>query len=330
MPSAGPASLGIDVGGTRIKWALVAADVVIDRGGLATARAGGTEVLDQITGLVSSFGELRAVGLAMPGLVDTVKRETLFIPNIAGDWEHCPIGERVETVSAGAPVCLLNDARAFGVAELRFGAGRGYSDAVFITVGTGVGGALARAGRIIVGEIDRLPEMGHVVVQMPGELCGCGATGCLETVASASAIVASTSRALLTGQSQTLTRLCDGKVENLTAEVVSEAADAGDPWAVAAFERAGAYLGMAAASTCVLLGIQAVIVGGGMAGAFQHLAPSIERIVAQRGAMTGSVPILRATLGPHAGSVGAALFAQETAGSRTLGAARTEPEGESL
>lgn len=327
MVSAGSADLGIDVGGTRIKWALLDGHAVIERGEIATARMGAAAVLAQVTGLVSSFGKLKTVGLAMPGLVDTVKRETLLIPNIAGDWEHCAVGEAVERMSAGAPVSLLNDARAFGLAELRLGAGRGYSDAVFITIGTGIGGALAIAGRIMVSDVDRSPEMGHVVVEMPGELCGCGATGCLETVASASAIVSSTSRALLTGQSQILTRLCSGKIENLTAEVVGKAAGLGDPWAIAAFERAGSYLGMAAASTCVLLETQCIIVGGGMAGAFPHLAPSIERVVTQRSKITGHVGVLRATLGPHAGSIGAALFAQETLDSEAAEILLGEAEG---
>jgi glucokinase len=310
-------ALGIDVGGTRIKWALLDSAEVVRRGDVPTPRAGGEELVDQISQLVHTIGADLAVGLAMPGLVDTVRRETLFIPNIPGRWEHYPIAQQVEARANGTPVQLLNDARAFAYAEFHLGSGRGCTDAVFIVIGTGVGGALAQAGRIVIGEIDCIPEMGHVAVETHGERCGCGAIGCLETVASASAVVAQSVRAVLTGQSAVLTELCGGRVANLTAEIVAKAADADDPWAKAAFERAGTYIGMAAASTCVLLNTPNVILGGGLSGAFHHLVPALEHVIAERASITGPVRVLKAALGSHAGSIGAALFAQHRSANRS-------------
>src|SRR6266496_1488599 len=113
--------LGVDVGGTRIKWALTTDGGPGQRGDLATARAGGQALVAQIAELVNTVGAaVTAVGLAMPGLVDTLKRETLFIPNIPGTWSANPLGAQLEALT-GKPLLLLNDARAFGHAELHAG-----------------------------------------------------------------------------------------------------------------------------------------------------------------------------------------------------------------
>jgi len=305
-----PAFLGVDVGGTRIKWSLTTGGAVVEDGALPTARAGGDELVAQVARLVADVGGGAAgVGLAMPGTVDTSRQETLVIPNVPGDWLNRPVGEQVRRLT-GTPLWVLNDARAFGYAELHAGAGIGRRDTLFLTLGTGVGGALARDGRLVVEDHDHTPEMGHVPVERHGERCGCGATGCLETVASASAIVGHTARAVLTGQSMLLRERCGGRVDDLTAEMVSQAADAGDPFARAAFERAGAVIGMAAAGCCLVTGVTTVVIGGGLAGAFHHLAPAVERVLRERENLTGPVSVLPGLLGSNAGSLGAALYAQ--------------------
>ncbi|MET8080691.1 ROK family protein [Streptomyces sp. NPDC005303] len=310
MSSQDTAQLGIDVGGTHVKWALTTEGEVVRTGEEPTARQGGDALVDQLGGLVNRVGaQVDLVGLAMPGLVDTVRRETLFVPNLPGDWDRCPVAERVEKRVAGVRVRLLNDARAFGYGELRLGAGRGALDALFVTVGTGVGGALARDGDIVIRAVDRVPELGHLAVDPFGERCGCGAVGCLETVASASALVGRCARAVLTGQSAVLHRLSGGSLARLTARMCAEAADEGDPWALDAFARVGGYLGMAVANACVLLQTPVVVVGGGLSGAFHHIAPAAERVLAERVDIIGPVRLLKAELGSHAGAVGAALYA---------------------
>lgn len=302
--------LGIDVGGSRIKWSLATDGAIVEDGALPTARAGGDELVAQVVRLVTDVGGGAAgVGLAMPGTVDTRRRETLVIPNVPGDWWRRPVGEQVRRLT-GTPLWVLNDARAFGYAELHAGAGIGRQTTLFLTLGTGVGGALAREGRLEVEDHDHTPEMGHVPVERHGERCGCGATGCLETVASASAIVGHTARAVLTGQSPILLELCGGRVDDLTAEMVSQAADAGDPFARAAFERAGAMIGIAAAGCCLVTGVTTVVIGGGLAGAFHHLAPAVEAVLRERESLTGPVDVLPGLLGSSAGSIGAALYAQ--------------------
>ena len=314
MTAAEAAYLGIDVGGTRIKWSLVDRNgEPLDSGDTPTPKAGGEDLVNHIVGIAQAQGATAsAVGLAVPGLVNTQTRETLFIPNIPGEWANYPLGPRVQQ-ALGKPVIVLNDARAFGYAEFHVGAGSGLTDALFLTVGTGIGGAVARNGVLVIDEIDCVPEMGHVAVEMHGETCGCGATGCLETVASASAVVAHSTRAVLTGQSPTLVNLCEGRIENLTAEIVAHAADLGDTWAVSAFERAGTFIGMAAASGCLVLRAQSVVIGGGLAGAFRHFAPSVQRLLTDRSSVLGHVEVVQAQLGSRAGSIGAALYARDQA-----------------
>jgi len=326
--SVGPPSfLGVDVGGTRIKWSLTHAGAVAQAGDVATARTGGGALVEQVAELVSAVGAgTVGVGLAMPGTVDTARQETLVIPNVPGDWFRRPVGEQVRRLT-GTPLWVLNDARAFGYAELHAGAGMGCTDALFITLGTGVGGALARSGELVVEDHDHTPELGHVPVARTGDRCGCGASGCLETVASASAIVTHTARAVLTGQSSTLSALCGGRVDALTAQLVSQAADAGDPFALAAFQRAGDAIGMAAAGCCLVTGVTTVVLGGGLAGAFHHLAPPVERVLAERASLTGPVRVVPGQLGPGAGSFGAALFAEHRhAGPASTRAPATDAE----
>ncbi|MDR6557679.1 glucokinase [Arthrobacter pascens] len=302
--------LGIDVGGTRIKWSMVEDTNVVAAGDVPTPRQGGEALISLLKDLTASLDPTtRAVGLALPGLVNTQTKSTIFIPNIPGNWMNYPIAAELER-SCGVPVFILNDARAFGHAELIVGAGRGERNALFLTLGTGVGGAIARDGRILVGEIDSIGEMGHVNIDAAGEMCGCGGVGCLETVASGSALVGYMARAALTSLSPALTSvLGDRGLQALTPESIAKAADMKDPWALAAFEKIGRHLGLAAGTACVLMQLSCVVVGGGISGAFRHIAPSMTAALAERTSVTGAIALNAAHLGSESGSLGAALYA---------------------
>lgn len=302
--------LGIDVGGTHIKWAVVTDGVVQRAGQVATPRTGTQDVLDAIGRLCRDHAaEVAGAGLAMPGLVDGVRRETLFLPNLPGDWQGTPVGPELEA-RCGIPVRLLNDARAFGHAELSAGGAKGEPAALFIVLGTGVGGAVARDGRILMDAVDAVGEIGHQIVDPGGERCRCGGSGCLETVAAGPAIVRAVEAVTADGRSWRLAELTGGHCEQLTPELIAQAADDGDPWAVAAFDRAGTAIGIAAVSACLLLRLNVVLIGGGIAtAAFRHLAPAVRRVLAERPALTGAVSVRPAELGTGAGAVGAAIFA---------------------
>lgn len=302
-------SLGIDVGGTAIKWAVTDDDGLIEAGSLDTPRDDRDDILDTIADLMAGFHDrIAAAGVTFPGLIDTIRRSTVFVPNLPGDWNQAPVARILEDAT-DIPVALINDARAFAYGELNVGAARGETDALFLVLGTGVGGAVALNGRLLVGELDAIGEAGHMVVEPRGELCGCGGRGCLETVASATAIVSRTTRARLMSLSPLLDTFADAVGGTLTAAHVAAAARQGDPWCQDVFERAGEGIGIAAASLAAVLRVRTVILGGGLSGAFDLLAPAASRVLEERRALYGELSLRPALLGSSAGAIGAALFA---------------------
>ena len=165
-----------------------------------------------------------SLGIGVPGLYDPAAGSTRFLVNMPGDWAGRPVGPPV-AVTLGIPVRLINDARAFGLAELRLGAGRGASSMVGLTLGTGLGGVIAVDGRVVLGHDGTAGEVGHQTIDPDGPPCGCGNNGCLEAFARADRIAAA----------------CGTP----TAEAAVAAARAGDARALAGLAEIGRYLGIA-------------------------------------------------------------------------------------
>lgn len=300
--------LGVDIGGTSIKWSVLSGGMVTTTGSIDTPRVDQHAVLQAVAELARQAGEIDGLGVAVPGTVDTVRRRSLLVPNLPGDWHEFAFASELEQL-AGVPVAFLNDARAFAWAEHSSGAASDVQSAVFITLGTGVGGAIALGGRILIGDLDSVGEMGHVPVDPRGELCVCGGRGCLETIASGSAIVGRLARTVAMAQSPTLRDLTNGGAVPLTARMVAEAARRGDPWARDAFERAGDAIGQAASTIGLLLQLDAVVIGGGLAPAADLYLPRIQDALDARTSITGRIEARSARYGCEAGSIGAATFA---------------------
>lgn len=301
--------LGVDIGGTSIKWTLLGDGIPEATGQVATPRFDEQTVLRAVAQIVEVVGgELEGIGVAVPGTVDSVLRRSLFVPNLPGNWTGLDVADVLETLT-GIPVALLNDARAFAWAEHTSGAAQGADNALFVTLGTGVGGAIAFRGEVLVGGIDAIGEMGHVPVDARGYLCACGGRGCLETVASGTAIVNHVSRTVVLDQSPVLKKLTSGGAAALTPKIVAEAAQLGDPWARDAFERAADALAHAAATISLLLQLDLVVIGGGLRPASDLYLPRIQSTLDARASLTGAVRATGAHYGPEAGSVGAATFA---------------------
>lgn len=306
-------TLGVDIGGTSVKWAVLVDDTVEQTGAVDTPRVDHDAVLDVVADLASrSEGPLHAIGVAVPGTVDPVLRRSVFIPNLPGEWTNLPVAERLEQAT-NLPVALTNDARAFAWAEFTRGAARDTADALFVTLGTGVGGAIAYRGEILVGGMDAVGEIGHVGVDRAGDLCACGGRGCLETVASGSAIVGGLARTLSMGQSPTLSRLTSNGTAPLTAKIAAEAARLGDPWATDAFARAGDAIGQAVAGVALLLQLRIVVIGGGLQPAADLYLPRVQAALDARVALTGPVAAVSSAHGGEAGAVGAAVLAARRA-----------------
>jgi glucokinase len=289
--------LGLDVGGTNIKAAVVAGgEGVLATDSRPTGAADGPDaVLERVAALgreiVAPFGEPATAGLALPGHFDAATGTGSLLPNLQGDWVGRliagPVGDRL-----GVPVTLVNDVRALTLAELRLGAGRGAQDLVCIALGTGVGGGVVIGGRLHLG-LGHAGEIGHTTVIPDGPPCGCGNRGCLDRMASAEAIATAAGRA--------------------TVAEAAAAAEAGDATALAAFQRAGEYVGRVLAGAVVLLWPERVVVGGGVADAGELLFGPLRDELRRRAvvAPVDRIAVVRAELGPHAGAVGAALWSAE-------------------
>jgi glucokinase len=289
--------VGLDLGGTNIKCAVVddALRVLATDACPTGAAAGPDAVLERVAALgratLAPFGEPATAGLALPGHFDAALGTGVLLPNLRGDWVGRaiagPVGERL-----GVPVALVNDVRALTLAELRLGAGRGASDLVCIALGTGVGGGVVIGGRVHLG-LGHAGEIGHTTVDPDGPLCGCGNRGCLDRMAGAESIAAAAGRA--------------------TVQDAAAAARAGDDAAVTAFARAGEYVGRALAGAIVLLWPERVVVGGGVADAGELLLGPVRAEIRRRAcvAPVDRIAVVAAELGPHAGAVGAALWAAE-------------------
>lgn len=294
--------MGIDVGGSSIKWVLLEGERVVRHGRTATPTADAAAVLGAIATIVSEHDSMRAVGLALPAVIDAASGSTLVAPNLPGDWTGHPVAAPL-TGQLGIPVTLCNDARAFTRAEWLLGAARGRQNVVAITVGTGVGGGIVADGRLVEGPRGRAGELGHMPVEPNGVRCGCGATGCLETIAGARALIRQARRAVERGGAPLLS-----SAGSLTPEAVVSAARRGDPAATAIMARAGEAIGRGLAALATALTSEIVVVGGGLSAALDVLGPVIQAQLRERSAFVGDCPVVASALGLHAGAIGAALW----------------------
>jgi glucokinase len=226
----------------------------------------------------------------MPGVLDPAAGTTRFIPNIPGDWDGVPVIDRMTTAVA-TPVRLINDARAFALAEHGLGAGRGVSSMLGITLGTGVGGGLILGGKLYLGHEGTAGEFGHQTILPDGPRCNCGNDGCLEALARADAI------ATACGQ--------PGVEESVAA------ARSGDARAQQGLRDVGRYLGIGASNVVVLLSVDRIVLGGGVAGAGEMLLDPIRQELARRVHVTdvARIKVVCGELGIWAGAIGAALHA---------------------
>ncbi len=211
----------------------------------------------------------------------------------------------------GYPVFLLNDVRTATLGELTYGHGRQAENMVFYTIGTGIGGGVVIDGKLRLGPLGAAGELGHHIVQADGPRCGCGNRGCLETLASASAIAAEGIRLLLIGQAPQLYDLVGGDPGQVTTKTMAEAAQLGDERIAEAITRAAEYLGIGVVNVVVTLHPDLVVLAGGAAGIGPLLFDTVRKTVRQRIGMfpADGVRIEPSLLGDKAGMLGAIALA---------------------
>lgn len=309
------ATLGVDIGGTNIKMALVS-----DDGAPLTFRSkpwsGGpaTEAVDVITslGLELMAGdkslEILACGVGSAGLVDTVRGIVSLSPNLP-EWHDVELRRMVED-ALGLPTDIENDANAAAYGEFVAGAARGSTNAVVLTLGTGVGAGLILNGRIYRGA-GFAGEVGHTTIDRNGVECPCGNSGCLERLANAESVVRN-ARSLIDSGRGSVLEAGESDAE-LTAEQVANAAAAGDEVAAEALAETGRALGAGLSNLTLILDPDVIVIGGGVAAAGEPLLTPAREEMARRCYCGGaSLPrVVPAELGSTAGVVGAALLARD-------------------
>lgn len=316
----GPPVLGVDLGGTKILVGVVdAAHRILGRAKRPTpAREGAAAILAAILeGIDQALaeagvkrGELAGVGVGSPGPLDS---NGVILHSANLDVKEFALGPDLAR-ALDRPVLVQNDVRVGGYGEFRLGAGQGYQDIIAAFVGTGIGGCLIQGGRVVRGRTDNAGEIGHIVVKAGGPRCGCGARGCLEAMASKTAIARRVAKAIRRGVPTALSGKFDQKSGRLKSRELAAVVQAGDPVAVKEVHRAAYYLGLGLGGLINVLGPEIVIIGGGVTGALG--APWIARIreSARRQILTDpeqQIKIEQAALGDNAGILGAALLARE-------------------
>jgi len=312
---------GIDLGGTSIKAALARTDgrIFAQDATPTLSHQGPRAVTDRVASLVEKLmdqaeldrGQLAGVGMGVPGLADIRRGVIKFLPNFVTHWRDQPVADWL-TERLHSPVRLLNDARAATLGELRFGHGRDRPDLsmAFFTLGTGVGGGIVLDGHLHLGPLGAAGELGHQTILPDGPRCGCGNRGCLETLASGTALASEGIRLMKMGLAPALHALVDGDANRVTPREMAAAAD--DDAAVAeAIQIAATYIGIAAANVTTALHPDLIVLGGGVAELGDRLLTVVRQVVRQRVGMfpTDSVSIVRSQLGDQAGVAGAVALA---------------------
>jgi glucokinase len=289
----------VDLGGTRTKAALidralgVVTQVVEPTPGDLADTIGPT-VADVVARLVQTTPGTRVVGcgVVVPGLVD--ETTGVGVLSVNHGWRDLPIRSLV-TSAVGVPTAVGHDVRAGLIAEARLGAAVGARDALFLPLGTGIAAALMVDGHVLSGG-GWAGELGHVSVDPDGPSCRCGGVGCLEVIASAAAV----------GREYTART-----GETVDARIVAERVAAGDPVAVAVWERAVSALARAILSTLTLTGIDLVLVGGGLAQSGELLLGPLRDGVESLRTFQRPARIVTPALADWAGCLGAACLAWE-------------------
>ena len=303
---------GIDVGGTKI-----AGGVVDDAGSVleelqvkspATDAQAIEAAIEKLVTELATRHQIEAVGVGAAGYIDKSRSVVLFAPNLA--WRDLDLKADLET-TLGLPVVVENDANAAAWGEFQFGAGHDVDDLLLVTVGTGVGGGVVLDGSLYRGAFGVGAEIGHMRVVPDGIRCGCGNRGCFEMYASGSALVREARAAARAGSllAADLVDRAGGDVDAITGPLITEAARAGDPFALEQLASVGRWLGEGIASLTAVLDPAVVVIGGGVSAADDLLLDPVRQAFSTQLTGRGHRPMLeirKARLGNRAGLIGAA------------------------
>lgn len=304
--------LGVDIGGTNTKLGIVSptGQVIATTIHSTEAQLGGKVLLNNLKTWIRkclSQYEVRAIGIGSPGAVDWRTGTILWASENLPGWTGTMLGPEIHE-AFGLPVFVENDANAYALGEQWVGAGKGFSDVLCLTLGTGVGGGLISEGRLIRGDRGYAGEIGHMCMDVDGPKCNCGAYGCLEEYVSNRGLVNRAREALAEGFKSSL-----ADVHELDGKAIFEAAESGDELAMLLSKNAARYLGAAIATLANILNPQCVVIGGGLSRAGDGFLENVRRKCYERGLPIAieKLQIVAAKQPDIAGVLGAARAAMD-------------------
>ena len=310
-------NIGIDLGGTFIKYGIVNENgEIIEKGKAATpAECGYAETVAVIASVAGKMSAAHGVpicglGIGAPGVVDGEKGIVRTSGNLG--WENKPLAEDL-SAELSIPAVLTNDANAAALGEARFGSGKGSRDVVFVTLGTGVGTGIITEGILLEGKVGAGAEGGHIALKMGGEMCSCGKRGCWEAYASATALIRQTRKAMELHPESLMNKEAEkeGKVSGRTA---FNAAKRGDAAAKKVVDNYIKYVAEGVISMVNLFRPDYVLIGGGISNEGDWFMQKIQRRVNRYsfgGHRNPKVLVRKAVLGNDAGIYGAAALAMK-------------------
>jgi glucokinase len=316
--------VGIDLGGTNVRIGIITPtgrilkkeEYALDpsQGGLKIVEELVSNLKNILRKRIGRSNQLLGIGIGIAGAIDMKRGRMVLSPNIPG-LNGFGIREFIKK-RISSPLAIENDANAFALGEGWVGAAKGSNDYCGITLGTGVGGGIVINGEILHGSRGMASEVGHMVIDPEGPLCGCGGKGCLEVYASATGIRRMALEAIEKGEGGEILKRAGGKVEEVTSEKVFEAARSGDKAAQKIFNEMGRFLGLGLVNVIHLFDPEKIVIGGKASRAWDFFIKATLGVVMER-AIEGSrekVTIVRAKCGDDAGILGAAYVSLKSLG----------------
>jgi glucokinase len=313
-------TIGVDIGGTKIAAAVVTPEGrILNEARYPTQAVPPDRLIETIARAITEVKdgfEVGGVCVAVPGLILASENRVIFAPNLH-EIEDIRLDEEIGR-RTGLPVTVENDANAAAWGEFRFGAGRGVEHMIFITLGTGVGGGVITHGVLLRGAQGAGGELGHVTIDPDGPRCGCGNHGCLEALASGTAIARRAREVAIENPDSALGRLATRR--RILGEDVTELAREGDSLALSVLDETGRWLGVGLAGFVNIFNPEVVAVGGGVMEAGELILKAARREASLRARPPSRdlAEVKVATLGPRSGVLGAAALARDASSGEYL------------
>lgn len=304
--------VGVDIGGMSVKVGVVDQNgKILKKGKVVTDVAGGPhKIINDISQLIKSLVDINdrdflGVGIGCPGAINSARGTVDRAFNL--NWHHVAlVDELARTINRHIKVS--NDANVAALGETMFGVGRTYTDTIFLTLGTGVGGGIVLNGKLYEGNESKGAEMGHMVLVVDGEPCSCGRRGCMEAYCSATALIRETKKAMLADKNSVMWKFSPN-LDDVDGRTAFECSKQGDKSANAVVDYYVKYLGEGMLNFANIFRPQAIILGGGVCAQGDYLIFKLKDYCKDRNygfADTPRFDILTAQLGNDAGIIGAA------------------------